>query len=112
MARFSEYVDSNYLPGEIRSAGLSDYQLSPQDKTEYMAKKLFKFQPGEDEGGKMFQRFLNLQRNPEGLMPQLPNTPFGNLGQLRRVVKAAYNKRKTNVKCNELYIHKQATLTD
>jgi hypothetical protein len=47
MARFSEYVDSNYLPGEIRSAGLSDYQLSPQDKTEYMAKKLFKFQPGK-----------------------------------------------------------------
>jgi hypothetical protein len=80
MARFSEYVDSNYLPGEIRSAGLGDYQLSPQDKTEYMAKKLFKFQPGEDEGGKMFQRFLNLQRNPEGLMPQLPNTPFGNIG--------------------------------
>jgi hypothetical protein len=62
MARFSEYVDSNYLPGEIRSAGLSDYQLSPQDKTEYMAKKLFKFQPGKDEGGEMFQRFLDFAK--------------------------------------------------
>ena len=84
MARFSGYVDSDYLPGEIRSAGLSDYQLSPQDKTEYMTKKLFKFQPGKDATGDLFQRFLALQSNPEALFTdtaRMPNTPFGNLGQ-------------------------------
>jgi hypothetical protein len=58
MARFSEYVDSNYLPGEIRSAGLSDYRLSPQAKTEYMAKKLFKFQPEQIKLVTCFNVFL------------------------------------------------------
>ena len=43
MARFSEYVDSAYLPGEIRSSGLSDYQLYPQLRSDYMEKKLWKF---------------------------------------------------------------------
>lgn len=84
MARFSEYVDSDYLPGEIRSAGLSDYQLFPQDKTEYIAKKLFKFQPNKDATGDLFQRFLALQKDPEVLFKAstpMPNTPFGNLSQ-------------------------------
>jgi hypothetical protein len=82
MARFSEYVDSNYLPGEIRSAGLSDYRLSPQAKTEYMAKKLFKFQPDQNKTGELFQRFLALQKDPEVLFKAstpMPTTPFGNL---------------------------------
>lgn len=79
MARFSEYVDSAYLPGEIRSSGLSDYQLYPQLRSDYMEKKLWKFQPKEDNTGDLFQQFLALQNNPEALMPKLPNTPFGNL---------------------------------
>ena len=82
MARFSEYVDSDYLPGEIRSAGLGDYQSSPQEKTEYMTKKLFKFQPNKDVTGELFQRFLALQKDPEILFKTsapMPNTPFGNL---------------------------------
>lgn len=79
MTRFSEYLDSSYLPGEIRSSGLSDYQLYPQLRSDYMEKKLWKFQPKEDKDGDLFQRFLNLQNNPESLMPQLPNTPLGNL---------------------------------
>ena len=84
MARFSEYVDSDYLPGQLRSAGLDDYQLFPGERAAYMAKKLWKFQP-EAEGEKrseLFQRFLALQDNPEALTKaaiQLPNTPFGNL---------------------------------
>lgn len=84
MARFSEYVDSDYLPGEIRSSGLSDYQLTPQEKTEYMTKKLFKFQPNKDVTGDLFQRFLALQSNPDALFTgtaRMPNTPFGSLSQ-------------------------------
>lgn len=83
MARFSEYLDSNYLPGEIYSAGLEDYNAYPQLKTAYMAKKKFKFQPGKDEG-QYFQRFLAMQNDPEimgRLSMPLPETPFGNLGE-------------------------------
>jgi hypothetical protein len=81
MARFSEYVDSNdYLPGDIYSAGLSDYQLYPQLRTDYVNRKRWKFQSRkEDEDGTSFQTFLALQSNPEALMPKLPDTPFGNL---------------------------------
>jgi hypothetical protein len=82
MARFSEYVDSNYLPGEIRSAGLSDYQLSPQDKTEYMAKKLFKFQPGSKmKPVNCFNVFLLCKKIRKFCLSSapMPNTPFGNL---------------------------------
>jgi hypothetical protein len=83
MARFSEYVDSNYLPGEIRSAGLSDYRLSPQAKTGvHGGKKLFKFQPDQKKTGDLFQRFLALQKDPEVLFKAsapMPKTPFGNL---------------------------------
>lgn len=79
MARFSEYVDSAYLPGEIRSSGLSDFQLYPQLRSNYMEEKMWKFQPKKDNTGDLFQQFLALQNNPEALMPKLPNTPFGNL---------------------------------
>jgi hypothetical protein len=86
MARFADYIDADYLPGQLRSAGLDDYQLYPKERTAYMAKKLWKFQPeAEDEKrSELFQRFLALQDNPEALTKasmQLPNTPFGNLGQ-------------------------------
>ncbi len=80
MARFSEYVTSSYLPGEVYSAGLSDYVLNPQYKTAYMAKKRFKFSP--EDNGDYFQQFLALQQNPDSLgsalMP-MPTTPFGSL---------------------------------
>lgn len=69
MARFSEYADSGYLPGEVYSAGLSDYSLNPQSKIEYMAGKKFKFKPRKDDGG-YFQTFLALQNNPELLGQQ------------------------------------------
>lgn len=84
MARFSEYVDSesSYLPGEVYSAGLSEYNLMPQSKIDYMKAKQFKFKP-KDRGDE-FQRFLALQSNPSALFSstvQLPDTPFGNLSQ-------------------------------
>lgn len=87
MARFSEYLDSSYLPGEVYSAGLDDYRAYPQLKTAYLAKKKFKFQPSEDEG-EYFQRFLAMQNDPEimaKLSMPLPNTPFGNLADFSGV---------------------------
>ena len=72
MARFSEYLDTSYLPGEVYSAGLSDYTLDPQAKIDYITSKRFKFRPQKDEGG-YFEQFLNLQKNPE----LLAQTSFG-----------------------------------
>ena len=64
MARFSEYLDTASLPGEVYSAGLGDSNLLPQDKLTYMNNKRFKFKPGSD-AGEYFQQFLALQNNPE-----------------------------------------------
>ena len=69
MARFAEYADSGYLPGEVYSAGLSGYGLKPQEQVEYIAKKRFKFKPKEDSG-EYFQQFLALQNNPQLLGQQ------------------------------------------
>jgi hypothetical protein len=85
MARFSEYIDTDdYLPGDVYSAGLSDYQLYPQLRTDYVNRKRWKFQPKEVEDGTSFQTFLALQSNPKALFKdtvKMPNTPFGNLSQ-------------------------------
>ena len=80
MARYSDYMDS-YLPGEIYSSGLEG--ILPQQKVDYMRDKRFKFKPRENNGD-YFQTFLALQNNPEALFKStmdLPDTPFGNLGQ-------------------------------
>lgn len=69
MARFAEYIDASYLPGEVYSAGLSGYGMKPQEQTEYIAQKRFKFKPKED-GGEYFQQFLALQNNPQLLGQQ------------------------------------------
>ena len=69
MARFAEYADSGYLPGEVYSAGLSGYGLKPQEQVEYIAKKRFKFKQKEDSG-EYFQQFLALQNNPQLLGQQ------------------------------------------
>jgi len=69
MARYAEYADSDYLPGEVYSAGLSGYGLKPQEQVEYIAKKRFKLTPKEDSG-EYFQQFLALQNNPQLLGQQ------------------------------------------
>ena len=84
MARYAQYVDSDYLPGDLRTSGLDEYNLYPMLKTDYMANKLWKFQPQKDDSGESFQTFLALQNNPEALFRskmQLPQTPFGNLSE-------------------------------
>jgi len=73
MARFSEYVDKSYLPGEIYSAGLSEYRSDPQVIVDYLSKKKFKFSPKDD--GTYFQQFLALQNNPEALFQSKVELP-------------------------------------
>lgn len=84
MARFSEYVDSSYLPGEIYSSGFSSIRSDPQRVIEELMDKKFKFESAEDTGAKdigeafpgaSFQRFLNLQANPESLALKKMRTP-------------------------------------
>jgi len=74
MARFSEYLDAQYLPGEVYSAGLSEYRSDPQAVSEYIAKKRFKFDSDADDGT-YFQRFLALQQNPEALFNRSAKLP-------------------------------------
>ena len=79
MARFSEYVDSSYLPGEVYSSGLDSIREDPQRVVDYLTDKKFKFKSAEDMGeafpGASFQRFLNLQANPESLALNKMRTP-------------------------------------
>jgi hypothetical protein len=94
MARYAEYADSDYLPGEVYSAGLSGYGLKPQEQTEYIAKKRFKFKPKEDSG-EYFQQFLALQNNPQFLDSKPLALPLASLTLCRCLVgEAIINKKR------------------
>lgn len=89
MARFSQY--DNYLPGEIYSSGLESIREDPQRVVDYLTDKKFKFKSAGDIGeaykfkstgdigeaypGESFQRFLNLQNNPDSLVTNKMRTP-------------------------------------
>jgi hypothetical protein len=80
MARFSQY--DNYLPGEIYSSGLESIREDPQLVVDYLSDKKFKFKPekttvftNETFPGESFQRFLNLQNDPESLARDKMRTP-------------------------------------
>ena len=76
MARFSDYVDTDYLPGDVYSAGFSEYRKQPMDVASYIADKKFAFKPDAD-GGDRFQQFLALQANPQAFFMgkiKLPDT--------------------------------------
>ena len=84
MARFSDYVDSSYLPGEVYNSGLSELREDPQRIVDYLTKKKFKFDDISDTGsiqdslvksGSLFGRFLNLQNNPEALFTSKMRLP-------------------------------------
>ena len=68
MARYADYLGTNYLPGEIYSAGLDEYRSSytPQDIQQYLSEKKFKFK--DEDPGSYFQKFLALQVNPNSLI--------------------------------------------
>lgn len=80
MARFSQY--DNYLPGEIYSSGLDSIREDPQNVVDYLTDKKFKFKPAKTAAftndtfpGESFQRFLNLQNDPEALIRNKMRTP-------------------------------------
>ena len=77
MARFSQY--DNYLPGEIYSSGLDSIREDPQNVVDYLTDKKFKFKSAGDIGeafpGASFQRFLQLQNDPELLVRNKMRTP-------------------------------------
>ena len=80
MARFSDYVDSPYLPGEVYTSGLSELRKDPQNIIDYLTKAKFKFDGDESQDslvkpGSSFQRFLNLQNNPESLFTSKMRLP-------------------------------------
>ena len=54
MARFSDYLDSSYLPGEVYNSGLSEYREDPQFIVDYLTKKKFKFEIGFSDHTKDF----------------------------------------------------------
>lgn len=73
MARFSEYLDYDYLPGDVKFSGLSDYRQRPQEVIDYLTEKQFKFSPADT--GTQFQTFLALQNNPLTLTEQAIRLP-------------------------------------
>lgn len=79
MARYADYAETEYLPGDVYSAGLDEYRSSytPQDIQSYLASKKFKFKSEEGEPGTYFERYLNLQANPNSLIDKTIKFPQG-----------------------------------
>jgi hypothetical protein len=69
MARFSNYLDEGYLPGEVYASSLGASAFNPQSRLQYAKEKSFKFKPKTDSG-EYFQQFLALQNNPQLLGQQ------------------------------------------
>ena len=69
MSRFSQYLDNDYLPGEVYDSTLGELRFEPVAVREALAEKKFKFKPAKDDGS-YFQRFMALQNNPELLSNQ------------------------------------------
>lgn len=65
MARFADYLDSDYLPGEVRRGVYGD--ASPFSALEYELNKRVKFKPKSDIAGKYLEEFMQLYQNPNAL---------------------------------------------
>ena len=76
MSRFSQYLDKDYLPGEVYESTLGELRFEPVAVREALAEKKFKFKPAKDDGS-YFQRFMALQNNPELLSNQAFNSSPG-----------------------------------
>lgn len=78
---FLQYSDYGYTPGEVyRSGGMGSYKATDRMKIRNARRKDFRSADEDPMGmgfttdrGDMFEKFLNLQRNPAALMPQLPS---------------------------------------
>lgn len=65
MARFTDYLDSGYLPGDVRRSSYGD--ASPFSVLNYELSKRVKFKPQSDMAGKFMQEFNALSNNPDFL---------------------------------------------
>jgi hypothetical protein len=84
MASFADYINSDYLPGQVRRATYGD--ASPKDILEYTLRKKLKFQPKSNIAGKYLEEFLGLTTNPDGFAQQAFQLPaefnaFSKMGQ-------------------------------
>ena len=68
MARFSDYLDTAALPGEIRRSAYGAAVSDPLAITKYEASKRWNFRPEADVSGTSFQNFLNWQNNPDAAL--------------------------------------------
>jgi hypothetical protein len=65
MARFADYLDYDYLPGDVRRSSYGD--ASPSAILNYETRKLFKFKPDTDMAGKYMKEFAGLSGDPANL---------------------------------------------
>lgn len=74
MSRFADYLDSGYLPGEVRRGAYGE--AAPTSVLAYELGKRFKFKPTSDIAGKYINEFTNLQATgPQYLLNQSVRLP-------------------------------------
>lgn len=75
MARFSDYLDTAYLPGEIRRSTYETASTNPLATTKYETNKKWNFQPESSVNKTSFQDFLNWQNNPDAALSSKVKLP-------------------------------------
>lgn len=65
MARFADYLDTGYLPGDVRRSSYGD--ASPFSILNYELSKRLKFKPESNMAGKFMKEFSALSDNPDVL---------------------------------------------
>ena len=75
MARFADYLDAGYLPGEIRRSTYETAATNPLATIKYEANKRRTFRPESSVNGTSFQDFLNWQNNPDAALSSKINLP-------------------------------------
>lgn len=73
MARFADYLDSDYLPNEVRRSSYGD--ASPFSILGYELSKRLKFKPTSDIAGKYMKEFSTLSDNPDVLINSSMDLP-------------------------------------
>lgn len=73
MARFADYLDSGYLPGEVWRGAYGE--ASPASVLTYELGKRFKFKPNSNMAGKFMQEFAQLSDNPNYLIESSMRLP-------------------------------------
>jgi hypothetical protein len=73
MARFADYLDSDYLPGDVRRSSYGD--ASPFSVLNYELSKRVKFKPQTNIAGKFMKEFSALSDNPGFLVDSSMRLP-------------------------------------